>query len=295
MRKITFVFGVLFLIMISLYIYAAGKSSIKDSPLPEQIRLSDEKMSIAADNSPSDNLIILEAVWAAASGGGTWVTEVQITDMSGDPVAVQAGFYAGVGDNRTVTVWSSPGLHHSVKFDNILSTMQSLDPAFTYFGKSGTIWLSAYPSGTAKILASAKTYNGNYGKTLPGLQYIDANTANVGRPMVIRNLTNNSVYRTAIGCFNGTAAGFSLNAEFTLKDADNNTIGSPFSRSFNAYDFDAFNPFVEAGVGSGTYDNVWLYINPTFAGSSSLGLMCFGATTNNTTNDPSAHLAFQYQ
>jgi hypothetical protein len=293
MKKINIVFGILVITVISLYVFAADKPAIKENNHSQQLTPSDEKMNINADNSPSQAVTILEAIWAPASGGGTWATEVQITDMTGDS-AVQAGFYASA-DDRIVTIWSSPGLHHSVKFENILSTMQSLDPGFNYFGRAGTIRLSAFPSDTARILASAKTYNGNYGKTLPGLQVIDANSANVGRPMVVRNLTNNSVYRTAIGCFNATGAGHAMTVEFVLKDANNSTIGSSFSKNFDAWDFIAFNPFVEAGVGGGTYDNVWLYINPTFAGSTERGLMCFGATTNNTTNDPSAHLAFQYQ
>jgi hypothetical protein len=209
--------------------------------------------------------------------------------------SVEAYFYYGSGNLRTVVIWTSPGLHHSVKFANILSTMQSLDSGFDYFGRVGTLWLIAYPSFTSRILASAKTYNGNYGKTLPGFQWVDSNSANVGRPMVIRNLTNNSVYRSAVGCFNGSGGGNPMNVEFILKDADNNTIGSSFTKAFLAWEFISFNPFSEAGVGSGTYDNVWLFINPTSSVSTSRGLMCFGATANNVSNDPSAHIAFQYQ
>ncbi len=54
----------------------------------------------------------------------------------------------------------------------------------------------------------------------------------------------------------------------------------------------AFDPFTWAGVpypGS-SYDNVILRVRPTSGAGS---VMCFGATANNASNDPAAHLAVQ--
>ena len=72
------------------------------------------------------------------------------------------------------------------------------------------------------------------------------------------------------------------------------TIGSAFTKSFGGYDYQTFNPFSEAGVpypGS-SYDNVILTVKPT---SGTGKLVCFGASANNSSNDPAAHIALQYR
>jgi hypothetical protein len=248
------------------------------------------------ENSPAPDIVIPECIWALASGGGTWISEVQITDMTGGTV-VSAIFYYGTSFRSVSNVWTSPGLWHSVKFSNILSTLQSIDSGFTYYGRVGTLELFTQ-DGSHNIIASARTVNGNYGKTYPGLQWTDSNTANLNRRMVIPNLTQNAKYRTFVGFFNGIYGGYSMTVEFRIIDANNGAVGSFFSKTFSPWEFKSFNPFVEAGVGSGTYDNCWLYINPTASGNygaDTWGLFCFGSSANNYTNDTSAHIAVQFQ
>jgi hypothetical protein len=298
MKKTVGFLGIFFLAAIFIFLFAARKTPNRDMTPDQQLLMPAEDSAwINADSSPNHVIIIPEVIWAAASGGGTWKTEVQITDMTGGS-EVEAWFYylGGGGNHRIVTLWNGTGTDHSVKYENILSTMQGMDTSFDYFGRVGALWFYTQSS-SFKILASAKTVNGNYGKTFPGLQWIDANTAQVGRDLVIQNLTNNATYRTGIGCFNATAGGHSLTVEFTLKDADNNTIGSPFTKVIQAWNFISFNPFVEAGDMVFYSDNVWLHIHPTSCGdpTPSRGLICFGATANNISNDPSAHIAVQFQ
>jgi hypothetical protein len=132
--------------------------------------------------------------------------------------------------------------------------------------------------------------NGNNSKTFPGLSDVDANTATTSRPMMIQNLTNNATYRTSMGCFN--PSGSPVTVEFSLFNGNGSLVGLPFSKTFLAYDFQAFYPFAEAGASRGSYDNVFLLINPT---SGTGRLMSFGATANNLSNDPAAHLAVRYQ
>lgn len=246
---------------------------------------------LSYDNSPSNYLVIPEVIWAPATGGGTWVTELQITDLTGDSIVV-AYFNYGTG-YRSVTLWTSPGIYRSVKFTNILQTMQSLDPSFNYYGKVGALDLITQGS-SYKIQAQARTVNGNYGKTFPGLALVGSNTANVGRDMMIQGLTQNSTYRTFVGFYNCTNA--SMTVEFRIINQNNQLVGSVFTKTFGAYGFQAFNPFVEAGVGTGTYDNCWLHIHVTSGnGSSSNGLFCFGSSANNYTNDTAAYIAVQFQ
>jgi hypothetical protein len=110
--------------------------------------------------------------------------------------------------------------------------------------------------------------------------------------MMIQNYVNNVTYRSTCGFFNPTAN--SVTVEFRLLNSIGNLIGSAFTKTFVGYDFKAFSPFTEAGVSYPTYsyDNVFLLINPT---SGTGKLMCFGASANNNTNDPAAHITVQYQ
>ncbi len=44
------------------------------------------------DTSPSTVQIVPEAIWAAATGGGTWVTELQILSLASTPADVLVFF-----------------------------------------------------------------------------------------------------------------------------------------------------------------------------------------------------------
>jgi len=244
------------------------------------------------DNSPGNYQILPECIWAPATGGGTWISEVQITDVSGGSV-VSACFNYGGGSRRgPIAVWiNSGGANRSNKFSNFLSTLQSLDSGFTYYGYVGTVEFSTQDD-SHKIQVVARTLNGNYSKTFPGFNLTDSNTADTTRKMMIQNYVNNATYRSTCGFFNPTSD--SLTVEFRLLNSSGSLIGSAFTKSFVGYDFKAFSPFNEAGVPYPTYsyDNVFLLGNPT---SGTGKLMCFGASANNITNDPAAHIAVQYQ
>lgn len=249
----------------------------------------------AYDTSPSDMQIAPEVIWAYATGGGTWQTEVQIYDRTGGSIVEVYFWYMNGGMNyrHVASLWTSPGIHCSAKFSNILYTMSLTDTSFTYFGSSGTLQFYTQDA-NHKIQVTAKTVNGNYGKTFPGLNWIDANSANVGREMMIQNLTNNAAYRTFVGIWNGTSGGWAMTVEFRLINANNGMIGSAFTKTIQPWNFIAFNPFVEAGVSAGSYDNVFLWINPTSSGNTAKGIFCYGSLTNNYTNDSNALFAVQY-
>ena len=92
--------------------------------------------------SPKNFQIIPEAIWAPATGGGIWLTEVQIIDLSGG-FEVKAYFRAGSGVNRGLfTLYvNNNGLGRSDLFSNILATLDNLDPDpnFSYYGRVGAI------------------------------------------------------------------------------------------------------------------------------------------------------------
>ena len=142
------------------------------------------------------------------------------------------------------------------------------------------------------LQVTARTLNGNYSKTFPGLKRVEAETADTSRMMLIQNYTNNKTYRSTCGFFNPTAA--TVTVEFTLLNASGAQIGTPFSKTFVGYDFQSFSPFNEAGVAypANSYDNVIMKVRLT---SGAGQVVCFGASANNVSNDPAAHLAVQGQ
>lgn len=245
---------------------------------------------LAYDNSPSRVLIFPEVIWAQAAGGGTWVSELQITNMTAND-ALHVRFCYGGGLYRTTTLTNSPAQYSSLKFPNILAALQSIDPTFTYYGRVGCLIVDTYETGHM-IQGALRTFNGNYSKNYQGLSGAPSNYIVLGRPMMIQNLTSNSTYRTSISCFGW--AGFHMTVEFAIMDANGLIVGSPFLRTFINSDFQSFNPFVEAGVPypAQSHDNCWLRITP-YAGD--IFLFCFGSTVNNSTNDPAAHIAMNCQ
>lgn len=240
--------------------------------------------------SPSSFQVLPEAIWAPSAGGGNWATEVQIIDRTGGS-EVSVYFNSLTGDRRgPYVVWTGPGMDTSVKYDNILSVLDSLDTGFNYYAKVGTV--EFFTQGTDyKIHIMARTLNENYSKTFQGLNLVEANTTDLTRPMMIQNLVNDDIYRSTVGFFNPT--GESVSVQFSLIDQSDTMIGSSFSKNFTSHNFQAFDPFYEAGISypSFSHDNVWIRIDP----ASGLGqIMCFGATANNITNDPAAHIKVQY-
>ncbi len=239
---------------------------------------------------PSDDIIIPEAIWAPASGGGEWKTELIITDVdSSTGVDVSVNFNSGTDTYPFMSLWLSPGAGSSIKFSNILEILQGLDTENTYYGKIGALWLYCEdPDNT--IMASARIYNGDYGKSYPGMAWTDENTVNVGFGMALHNLSHNANVRSAVGVFNAAAGGYSMTADFILVDSGANEIGS-FSKSFSPWESKAFDPFIEAGLGAGTYDNCALLIIPTYTGQSTpdRGLYVIGSSAVASTNDSYPH------
>lgn len=239
---------------------------------------------------PSDNIIIPEVIWAPASGGGEWQTELVITDVdSSTGVEVSVIFYSGINSSPILSLWLSPGPGSSIKFSNIMEILQGLDTENTYYGKVGALWLFCEDPNTT-IMASARIYNGDYGKSYTGMAWTDENTVNVGFGMALHNLSHNENVRSAVSVFNAAAGGYSMTADFVLVDAGANEIGS-FSKSFIPWEYKAFDPFIEAGLGAGTYDNCALVVIPTSTGQSTpdRGLYIIGSSALTSTNDSYPH------
>ncbi|MGQ9578360.1 MAG: lectin like domain-containing protein [Candidatus Aminicenantales bacterium] len=241
----------------------------------------------AAAFTPNNFQIIPEVIWAAATGGGTWVTEIQVIDLTGGS-QVRASFYYGGGLSRgPFLVWTNSGqAGRTIRFSNFLSRLQTEDSGFNYYGRVGAVTFSTQDT-AHRILVTARTVNGDFGKTFPGINPVSSELANVGHEMILTNLASTGTYRSFAGFFNLSA--FPVTVSFTLHDSLGNIIGSPFTETFTGNDFKSFNVFVKAGITSSSYSNCWFKIQPT---SGSGQLICFGSSANNYSNDTAAHFAF---
>jgi hypothetical protein len=178
-----------------------------------------------------------------------------------------------------------------MKFSNLLQTIDGLDAgSFTYEGTVGAVEFAAQ-DGSHLLHVAARTLNGDYSKTFPGLNDTEANTADTTRQLLVPNMTSNATYRSTVGCFNPNAG--SVTVEFRLLDGNGAQIGSLFTRTFAGFSFQAFFPFTEAGISypAFSYDNVKLIARPT---SGTGKIFLFGASANNASNDPAAHIGVQY-
>ena len=240
------------------------------------------------DTSPSRLQIVPEVIWAPATGGGTWVTEIQITCRGDVTAFISAYFDYADGSRGPITLHAGLLKNHNARFPNILSQLQALDSSFTYYGRVGALTVFSADA-MSQIQVQAKTINGNYGKTFPGLNPLVSTTAAVSRPMMIQDLVQNAKYRTFIGAYNEYNT--SMTVKFVIEDANANIVGAAFTKTIDPLRFVSFNPFVEAGVPTGTYENCWLFIEVTVGGTGTDGVMCFGSIANNYTNDSYALMA----
>jgi hypothetical protein len=247
------------------------------------------------DNSASNLQTVPEVIWATASGGGTWKTEIQICNRSGTSNAVYAYFdYYGGGTRGPFLIHTFSSTYHTYKWGNFLSYMQSIDSGFNYYNRVGKCEFYTSDSGDA-IVVTARTVNGNYSKTLQGLNHVDSNTIeNIdgsNRAMAIMNLSNNSTYRAAAGFGNITAN--SIEVEFKVIGTHNNLLGSTFTRTIAGFEFISFNPLTEAGIPyPGTTVNQCYLVGRPRSGTGQL--VGFGATSHNTSNDPGAHITVNW-
>jgi hypothetical protein len=243
---------------------------------------------INADTFADRRIVCPEVIWAPATGGGTWVSEIQITDRAGG--AVVSGYYYYAGGSVTFSSLVT-GLTYgqAARFSNILSTIASMTGATTY-GTVGTLYLYTQDD-SHPIMVDVETTNGNYGKSFPGVRWSDDNSINMGRAGIIQNMTNTSTWRTFVGGWNGASGGWTMVVRFyVLTPTGWSYYGNFFDKTVSAWDFTSFNPFVEAGISAYSLDGCRLYAVVQSADPSPYekGMFLFGSKANNITNDTSA-------
>jgi subtilisin family serine protease len=236
-------------------------------------------------NSPARRLILPETTWAAASGSGTWVSELQLCDVSGGST-VQAYYNTGASRLGPFTLWNNGagGALSSVRFANILETLDGLDgSAFVYYGTGGALELLTQ-DGSHLIQAAVRTYNGNVSRTFPALADVATNTAASGRSLVIPNISNNGFYRPSVVLFN--AAAESATVEVKVIGASGAQVGATISRSLAGYQQNTIVDELRAM----SYANADVTVTVT---GGSGRVIASGQTAHFSSNDPAAHVAVQ--
>jgi len=246
-----------------------------------------------ADTSPARVLILPEVIWAPATGGGDWVSRLQLTTLELGTVVQASFFYGGTQTGYYTIFTSTVGANESATFTNILNTLGSLSHIGLY-GQVGTVVLATQDD-DHPIIADVETMNGNYGKSFPGLQYTDNNSVNVTRPGMIQDISNSATWRTGVGCWNGSDT--SITMRFWVVTSAWSYVGNTFDITLNGWQFIAFNPFSLAGLGSSSLDGYRLYMQvQSTTGTSPFpkGFFIYGSKANNTTNDSCALFCKQY-
>lgn len=244
----------------------------------------------ASDIDGSNRFVCPEVIWASASGGGEWQSKLIIRDGGGGGSNTRVkGFYYPYGgsDIGPFTLWDSPGPGRSIKYTNILLTIGTAVSQSLY-GTVGTLFLYT-EGGDSKIVAEVETFNGDFGKSFPAMAWVDENSANIDRPMLLQNIESNATYRTLVGCWNGASGGYTMEVEFSIGNQNNALLGSRFTKTIGSWDFISFDPFVEAGL-SGNYDNCYLYADVQSSNPHPYenGLFWYGSKANNNSNDTAA-------
>ena len=120
-------------------------------------------------NSPAQYKVLPEVIWASATGGGTWMSNVQVTDVSGGsqvasittPLSGRRGPFL-LWDNTAGAALSS------LKYANLLETIDGLDSGtFSYSGTVGAVEFVTQ-DGSHLLQAAARTLNGNYCQDVHG-------------------------------------------------------------------------------------------------------------------------------
>jgi uncharacterized delta-60 repeat protein len=236
-------------------------------------------------NSPAQRLILPEATWAPASGGGDWISELQLVDCTGGST-VQVYYCSGTSRRGPFTLWDNAGgaAGSSAVFGNIVETIDGLDgEAFAYYGTGGALELVTQ-DGAHLLQAAVRTRNGSYSRTFPGLQDREENTAAGGRVLLVPNLCYNGFYRPSLVLYNPSAD--SVTVDVTIVGGDGAQLGSTISRSLAGYEQNTIVDELRAFA----YDNAKARVQVTGGAGR---VIVSGQSANNMSNDPAAHVAVQ--
>lgn len=239
------------------------------------------------ENSPDAVKVIPEAIWASATGGGTWQTEIQVMSRT-NGTQVHGTFYHS-GGVRAVNFSVTLDQWDTFKISNILQYMGNIDMGFDYYNKVGALVIYAQDN-SHNLHVNARTWHSSgYAKSFNGMTIINGQTINSTlRWGEILNLSQNSSNRSSMACFNIGSS--SITVDFYIMNNSGYSLGS-FRKTFAANEFQAFNPYTEAGLTAETYSNNYVHMAQQ---SGSGNLFVIGASAINYTNDPSAHTFLPY-
>ncbi len=244
-------------------------------------------LSAQYETSPSSAKFIPEAVYAPATGGGIWRTEVQVESRDDNLTSLYVYLFYGGGNYQSITIPVALDSWDVWKTSNILYTMDLFDSSgFDYYPRVGAVGIYTL-SGSKRIVVNARTYHTNgYSKSFNGFEIHDGQVCRTNHHMEILNVQSNSSYRCAMSLFNPSS--YSVTVTIYVMQSGSSFAWKEFT--LGAYDFTAFYPFDEVGW-TGNYGNVHIYVRHE---SGDGKVMCLAALVHNATNDPSARVGTSF-
>jgi hypothetical protein len=179
---------------------------------------------------------------------------------------------------------SAPDLY-TITFPNILATLSGYDSGVEYEVTSGALEFVSQDE-SHLIHAAVRTHDGGgHSRTFPGLGEQQPNTAAVGRPLLIPNMSNNGTYRCSVVLFNPTAG--ELTADVKIIGSGGAQIGST-SRTLAGHEMEVITTELRAY----NFSNATIRVDVTDGGGY---ILVTGQTAHNYSQDPAAHVAVQAQ
>jgi hypothetical protein len=167
--------------------------------------------------------------------------------------------------------------------------MGNIDTGFNYYNKVGALVIYAQDN-SHNLQVNARTWHSSgYAKSFNGMTIVNGQTINSTLEWgAILNISQDSTNRSSMACFNIGSS--QIEVKFFIMNNAGYALSS-FTKTFAANEFQAFNPYAEAGLSAETYSNNFVYMSWQ---SGTGNLFVIGASANNYTNDPSAHTFLPY-
>ena len=247
------------------------------------------------ENEPTDEKFIPEAIWASASGGGYWYTEVQVEARdSGVQLSEIYFFYGGGNWVGPIDVGANLSMYETWKSSNILGTLDYYDTTgFDFYPRVGAVEIGTQ-GGSYRILVNARTYHSSgYSKSFNGFNQCDGQlvqtASGLRHYLSILNVQDNSSFRCSMALFNCTGNPITVRVWII---SGSGTVLNSKTYALAGWDYQAFFPFDDLGL-TGNYYNHTILVGPENSTDSGQ-VMCLAAQVYNANNDPSARTGILY-
>ncbi|MFZ2493238.1 MAG: hypothetical protein WA208_17300 [Thermoanaerobaculia bacterium] len=235
---------------------------------------------------PSDALIIPAVAAADGANNSQWVSDIRVTNASGEPGRYQVNFTPSQNDAGRVSNQTTIDVPagSSMALDSVLRNWFGARPGQSL---SGVVEVRSLKSGATTsnrrgrtLLGSSRTYNrtasGTYGQFIPAIPVSDF--VGKGNVLTLSEINQSATARTNLGLVEGSGQG--ANVRVTVFDANGAQL-TTFDQYLRAGEHIQMNSFL--GTRGITNDNARVNVEVT---SDTGRVMAYASVVDNQTNDP---------